>query len=56
MIYPCKDCEDRHFKCHSSCEKYLKVEREQKERNRKIKYENDADYHSGRVSEVRKWS
>lgn len=23
MIAPCKDCKERHFLCHSKCQKYL---------------------------------
>lgn len=24
----CKNCENRHFKCHSDCEKYIKAKKE----------------------------
>lgn len=28
---PCKDCPDRHYKCHSECEKYAEYDRINKE-------------------------
>lgn len=25
---PCKDCPDRHYKCHSTCENYIQFKKE----------------------------
>lgn len=36
---PCKDCEDRHFGCHSECEKYKLWQTERMEKNRKCREE-----------------
>ena len=27
MKVPCKDCPDRHYKCHSECEKYIEYKK-----------------------------
>lgn len=35
---PCKDCPDRHYLCHSTCEKYLEFRR-QKDALSDIKFE-----------------
>lgn len=32
MISPCKDCEERHRMCHSSCEKYKAFQIENQKR------------------------
>jgi hypothetical protein len=32
---PCKDCPDRHEKCHSACEKYLEYRKQIDEINKK---------------------
>lgn len=35
---PCKDCKDRHLKCHATCEKFLEYrEKYQAERERLFK-------------------
>lgn len=36
---PCKDCKDRHFKCHSDCKKYLNFKRVLNTYNKKLKEE-----------------
>lgn len=28
MKAPCKDCTDRHYKCHSTCENYIQFKKE----------------------------
>ena len=35
MKAPCKDCPDRHYKCHSECDKYQAFDAYRKELNRK---------------------
>ena len=35
MSAPCKNCENRHPYCHSTCEAYQAYDRENKERNNK---------------------
>ena len=35
----CKDCPDRHYLCHSDCERYLKWKQEHDELQAKIKAE-----------------
>ena len=41
IVIPCKDCEDRHVACHSTCERYIKW----KEESDKIKKEIDRNRH-----------
>ena len=41
MKVPCKDCPDRHYKCHSECEKYLKFLAENEKRKEVIRLENN---------------
>ena len=47
--YPCYECENRHIKCHSECELYLKhkekiVEEWKKKRNFENRQHNDYFY------------
>lgn len=52
---PCIKCEDRHFKCHASCERYktFKAENEEIRKKRAIFYRNrygtvsEAEYKEG---------
>ena len=32
---PCKDCPDRHIKCHASCERYLEYKKKNNEERQK---------------------
>ena len=41
MVFPCKDCKDRHLGCHDECEKYQIIKAESDELRRKIKQERD---------------
>lgn len=41
MIYPCKDCTDRHEGCHATCEKYLECAKKRKEMNEKMRREKE---------------
>ena len=34
---PCKDCMDREVGCHSTCEKYIKYQKEKDEYNKKVR-------------------
>lgn len=36
IVAPCKDCPDKHMKCHSECEKYKEFQVECEERRKKI--------------------
>lgn len=36
---PCKNCKDRHFKCHSDCKKYLNFKHVLNTYNKKVKEE-----------------
>lgn len=36
---PCKNCEDRHYKCHGECCKYNKYLEEKNKLNKKIEKE-----------------
>ena len=40
MTTPCKDCSDRHYKCHSECEKYQAFVIENEKRKARIRLEN----------------
>lgn len=54
---PCKGCEERHYLCHSTCEKYLTWKQEHEEIMaliRKEKKLNDDIYHSSRYANGRK--
>lgn len=37
----CKDCTERHYLCHSTCDRYLKWKQEQAELKAKIKAEKE---------------
>ena len=41
MFSPCKNCPDRHYKCHSECEKYIKFLAENEKRKQVVRLEND---------------
>lgn len=41
MTAPCKDCPDRHYKCHSECEKYKAFIAENEKRKSCMRAEND---------------
>ena len=41
MFSPCKNCPDRHYKCHSECEKYIKFLAENEKRKQAVRLEND---------------
>ena len=41
MKVPCKNCPDRHSKCHSECEKYKKFIAENEKRKSCMRAEND---------------
>lgn len=43
-INPCKGCEERHYLCHSTCEKYITWRKEYDELQAKIKAERDLYY------------
>lgn len=36
---PCLNCQDRHFKCHSGCVKYLEYKKAIEEFNKKMREE-----------------
>ena len=40
MFSPCKNCPDRHYKCHSECEKYIKFLAENEKRKEYLRFEN----------------
>lgn len=41
---PCKDCNDRRFKCHSECKKYLEfLEKNEKAREEKLERARQAE-------------
>ncbi len=43
-INPCKGCEDRHYLCHSTCEKYIAWKQEHDELKAKIKAEKNLNH------------
>lgn len=52
---PCKDCCDRHFNCHSQCEKYLAFKDKVAELNRLIREKKAEDSAFYRLEKQRKW-
>lgn len=40
-LFTCKDCPNRHYECHSKCEKYLR----EKEEHERLKAKDDARRH-----------
>ena len=41
---PCKDCPDRHYLCHSECEKYLEFKKQNDALREKRMKQNQLDY------------
>lgn len=58
MIYefPCKECQHRHYNCHSNCKAYLKAKAKREQINIKKRMGNTADGLSGRIIGMRWWS
>lgn len=44
MLAPCKDCQDRHPNCHSTCEKYAEFKAENERRKAAIAKDKDMNY------------
>lgn len=54
--FPCKDCVNRHYNCHATCEKYQKAKEKRTKRNTERRDGITADSLSGRVRGMRWWS
>lgn len=54
--FPCKDCENRHYNCHATCEEYQKAKEKRDKRNINRRMGMTADSLSGRVRGMRWWS
>lgn len=54
--FPCKECQHRHYNCHSDCEVYLKAKAKREERNIERRAKMTADSLSGYVRGMRWWS
>lgn len=56
MQAPCKDCPDRRYLCHSTCEKYIAYNKYREEvRQKKREYYNeDLDYYESRKKRGRR--
>lgn len=54
VTYQCKDCPDRHLKCHATCEKYLAI-KEENDRVRELKHHaQNNPLHTYKVEQIRK--
>ncbi len=54
VVFPCKDCKDRHKNCHSTCEKYISLKSENDRIAKKVQKDNKLSYsviHSNPKSE-----
>ena len=56
MNAPCKDCPDRNYMCHSTCEKYIEYQKHREEVRKKKQefYRQDYDYVSSRKTGLRR--
>ncbi len=54
--FPCKNCDSRHYKCHSECAKYQKAKEKRTKRNSERRDGITADSLSGYVRGMRWWS
>ena len=53
MKVPCKNCTDRHYKCHSECEKYLKFLKENEKRKEVMMRE--SKIHNDDMERLKRW-
>lgn len=44
MVAPCKDCDERHTLCHSTCEKYLQYKEKHNAEKAKLAEEININY------------